>query len=173
MAQWPPSRTILLISSMSRQREFRLGLALASVACFCVACRSLIPLPPVDLSAPGWKLQQGQALWRPTKTKPELAGELLLATNTTGGLVVQFAKTPFTLAAAQRIGDRWQIELGSGDFFRTGRGRPPSRFAWYVLPRALMSGSVEAPWRFERTGDNAWRLNNRRTGESVEGYLAP
>src|SRR6476620_10614627 len=87
----------------------------------CVSCRSLPPLPPADLSAPGWRMQQGQALWKPTKSRPELAGELLLATNANGDFFVQLSKTPFTLATAQRIGDQWQIEFGSDDYRRSGR----------------------------------------------------
>ena len=153
--------------------RFRLGLALASIAGLGVACHTLGRLPPVDFSATGWRVQQGQALWKPAANKPELAGELLLATHAAGGFHLQFSKTPFSLATAQLAGKAWQIELGSGEFRRRGRGRPPDRFAWFVLPRALREGRVEAPWQFERMTDNRWRLRNHRTGESLEGYLAP
>jgi hypothetical protein len=140
---------------------------------FCVSCRSLPPLPPADLSAPGWRVQQGQALWKPTKSRAELAGELLLATNANGNFFVQFAKTPFTLATVQRIDDRWQIDLGSGDYRRTGRGEPPSRFAWFQLPTALAGSSVSSHWSFDHITTNSWRLENHRTGESLEGGFFP
>src|SRR5688572_9619670 len=75
------------------------------------ACRSLPPLPPADLSAPGWHVQQGQAIWKPTKSRQELAGELLFATNSAGDFFVQFSKSPFTLATAQMMSGQWQIEF--------------------------------------------------------------
>ena len=138
-----------------------------------VSCRSLDPLPPVDLSAPGYRVQQGQALWKPTKTRPELAGELLLATRTNGDLFVQFMKTPFTLATAQRVGDQWQIDLGSGDYRRRGHGPPPVRFVWFQLPAALAGAGVSGNWSFERVTTNSWRLENHRTGEALEGGFFP
>jgi len=135
----------------------------------CVSCRSLPPLPPADLSTPGWRVQQGQAIWKPTKTRPELAGELLLATNRNGDFLVQLAKTPFTLATAQMVDDRWRIEFGSGDYQRGGRGEPPARFVWFQLPRALAGTNVSLDWNFERVTTNSWRLENHRTGETLEG----
>jgi hypothetical protein len=139
----------------------------------CVSCRSLPPLPPVDLSAPGWQVQQGQAVWKPTKEKPELTGEILLATNRTGDFFVQFSKTPFTLATAQVMNGQWQIEFGSGDYSRSGRGEPPSRFGWFQLPSALHGGSLSRDWQLKQPDTNLWRLNNRRTGESLEGSFFP
>ncbi|MEK7707305.1 MAG: hypothetical protein AAB380_04850, partial [Verrucomicrobiota bacterium] len=110
-------RAVVLLATM--------GLA----ACFCVGCSSIPPLPPADFSAPGWRVQQGQAVWKPLKNKTELAGELVLATNANGSFFAQFTKTPFPLATVQVAGDRWQIEFGAGDYQRGGRGRPPARFA--------------------------------------------
>jgi hypothetical protein len=133
----------------------------------------LPPLPPADLSAPGWRVQQGQAVWRPTKERPELTGEILVATNRTGEFFVQFSKTPFTLAMAQVINGQWQIEFGSGDYSRSGRGAPPARFGWFQLPLALRGERMSRDWQFERTGTNFWRLNNRRTGELLEGSFFP
>lgn len=159
---WTGARRIALASA-----------TLALLVCLCSGCRSPRPLPSMDLSSPGWRIQQGQALWKPTKAKSELAGELLLATTPEGDLFVQFSKTPFNLVTACRYGERWAIQFGSGEFSRTGRGVPPSRFAWFALPHALASGKAEGPWQFERTGDTAWRLANSRTGESLEGYLTP
>lgn len=116
---------------------------------------------------------QGQAVWRPTRSRPELAGEILLATNAHGDFFVQFAKTPFSLATAQVRDGQWQIEFGSGNYSRSGRGQPPARFVWFQLPRALAGALVSANWSFERVAPHAWRLKNRRTGESLEGYFLP
>ena len=138
-----------------------------------VSCRSLVRWPPVDLSAPGYRVQQGQALWKPTKTRPELAGELVLAIKTNGDFFVQFTKTPFTLATAQRVGDQWQIDLGSGDYRRSGHGPPPVRFVWFQLPAALAGAGVSRNWSFDRVTTNSWRLENHRNGEALEGGFFP
>ena len=99
------------ITSMKRVVVLSTTLVLATG--FCIGCRSIPPLPPADLSTPGWRVQTGQAVWKPTRTKSELVGELLMATNANGKFVVQFSKTPFTFATAQVAGDRWQIEFGA------------------------------------------------------------
>jgi hypothetical protein len=125
------------------------------------------------LSASGYRLQQGQALWKPTKSRPELAGELLLATKTNGDFFVHFTKTPFTLATARKVGDQWQIDLGSGDYHRRGHGPPPVRFVWFQLPKALAGAGVSGNWSFDRVTTNSWRLENHRTGEALQGGLLP
>jgi hypothetical protein len=136
----------------------------------CLSCRTA-QLPPADFSSPGWQMRQGQAVWRPTKGRPELAGDLLLAVNTNGDYFVQFSKTPFTLATAQMAAGAWRIEFGDGKHSWSGRGPPPRRFAWFQLPRALADGIVAPPWKLTREPDQSWRLENPRTGETLEGYL--
>lgn len=155
------------------RRAFWIWLLLLLPVLLGTGCRSTRQLPPLDVSSPGWTFQQGQALWKPSKTKPELAGELLFATNVAGHFFVQFTKTPFPLASAQRVGEQWQIDLGGGEFKRRGHGRPPTRFAWFVLQEALATGSVEVPWHFKSPTTGVWRLENTRTGEVLEGYLKP
>ena len=145
------------------------ALLLVAASMICPGCRTLPSLPPIDLSAPDWTLQQGQAVWKPIRSRPELAGELLLATKTNGDFFVQFAKTPFTLATAQMVNGRWQIEFGAGDYQRRGAGQPPARFVWFQLPCALSGTEMSDHWKFERMTTNSWRLENHRTGESLEG----
>ena len=136
-------------------------------------CRSGPSLPPADLTAPGWRVQNGQAVWRPGRTRPELAGDLVLATNLTGSLFVQFAKPPFPLALARVEDDRWQIQFGAGAYSRAGRGQPPPRFVWFQLARALVGATLGRGWRFQHPTPQAWRLENPRTGEWLEGRFAP
>ena len=135
-------------------------------------CRTAPLPPPVDLSQPSWTVQQGQAIWKPTRSRPSLAGELLLATRPTGDCVVQFDKIPFPLAAAQIIGDEWYIRFGANKYAWHGKGEPPGRFVWFQLPRALADQPLAKDWQFTRDGET-WRLENQRTGESLEGSLAP
>jgi hypothetical protein len=142
------------------------------IAAFVCGCRTA-PLPPADFSAPGWRVQQGQAVWKPSSNRPELAGDLLLATNSNGNFFVQFSKIPFPLATAQISGDQWQIEFGADEFSWHGSGSPPDRFAWFQLPRALLGANVSDNWKFIRVETNSWRLENPQTGETLEGEFFP
>jgi hypothetical protein len=148
-------------------------LVLVPALTLCVSCRTALPLPPADFSSPGWRVQQGQAVWKPSKNRPELAGDLLLATNTGGNFVIQFSKTPFTLATAQVAEGAWRIEFGGGRYSWRGHGAPPSRFVWFQLPFALATTEPARPWKFMRRADDSWRLENPRTGEFLEGVFFP
>jgi hypothetical protein len=145
---------------------------LVVIACLVAGCRTTQLPPPVDFQESGWRVQQGQAVWKPTSSRPSLAGELLLATRTNGDCFVQFDKIPFPLAEAQITGAEWHIRFGGGKYAWHGRGEPPGRFAWFQLPRALASQPLAKHWKFERDGES-WRLENGRTGESLEGSVAP
>ena len=147
-----------------------LALLLAVVV---TGCRTAPPMPPADFSGGGWSVRHGQAVWKPTKSRPELAGELIFAKNTNGDCFVQFDKTPFTLATARVVGERWQINLGGGRYIGNGKGEPPRRFAWFQLPRALAGERLRSPWKFSRPENDSWRLENYWTGETLEGSLLP
>ena len=140
---------------------------------FCAGCRTSQPLPPADFFAPGWHVQQGQAVWKPSSTRPELAGDLLLATNANGNFFIQFSKMPFPLTTAQVSGDQWQIEFGADKFSWHGHGTPPGRFVWFQLPNALRDAKLSGNCRFTHVEPNSWRLENLRTGENLEGEFFP
>ena len=126
-----------------------------------VGCRTAPPLPPADFSAPGWRVQQGQAVWKPSSSRPELAGDLLLATNANGNFFIQFSKIPFPLATAQVSGGQWQIEFGADKYSWHGRGAPPDRFVWFQLPRALLGEMLAGDWKFHERRDKfmaAWKI---------------
>lgn len=136
---------------------------------FCAGCRTAPLLPSADFSAPGWYVRQGQAVWKPSSSRPELTGDLLLATNVNGSFFIQFSKIPFPLVTAQVAGDQWQIEFGADKYSWHGHGVPPDRFGWLQLPRALLGDSNGGYWQFTDVGTNSWHLQNSRTGESLEG----
>jgi len=138
---------------------------------FCVSCRTTNSLPPADFSSPGWRLRQGQAVWKPTRSRTELAGDLLLAVNANGDCVIQFTKTPFALASAQVADGRWRIDFGAGQRSWGGQGAPPPRFVWFQLPRVLAGTPADSPWKFTSWADNSWRLENAGTGEILEGQF--
>jgi hypothetical protein len=136
-------------------------------------CGSPIRFAPVNLSQPGWRTQQGQAVWKPPGSRPEMAGDLLLATNLNGDFFIQFSKVPFTVATAEDLGGNWQIQFGDHQYHRSGHGLPSERFAWFELPRALAGLNPGPRWKFAREADGQWRLENARSGERLEGRIFP
>ena len=94
----------------------------------CLRCHTVPPLPPVNLTEPGWTVLQGQAVWRTKKDAPEIAGELFVATNPDGRSFVQFTKTPLPFVVAQTTTNSWQIHFVPNDKTYSGRGKvPPSQ----------------------------------------------
>src|SRR6266436_5715904 len=92
----------------------------------CGACRTAPPMAPANLSAPGWTIRQGQAVWRPKTEAPEIAGELLVATHRNGQTFLQFTKTPLPFVVARITTNRWRIEFVVDHREFTGHGQPPS-----------------------------------------------
>ncbi len=144
---------------------------LAALVLFCgcqTATRTLF-----TASGPGWHVQQGQALWRPKRGLPEFGGDLVLASHADGSCLIQFDKTPMSILSAQTTSTAWLISFPQRQMHFTGRGPGPARFAWLYLPAALAGKPLPSSLHFERKADGGWRLENTRTGETVEGFLSP
>jgi hypothetical protein len=154
----PPSTSIPLILSI-------LGTFLL------FGCRSAGPLASVDLSQPGWKVRQGEAVWVRGPKGPELAGDLTVATAP-DRVVVQFSKTPFPIVTAQKTADAWEIQIPVQNKRHSGHGRPPHQIFWLYLPQMLAGERASHGWKVERLPDNHFRLRNWATHESLEGYLS-
>ena len=125
------------------------------------------------VSGSGWCVQRGQALWRPSRGLPELAGDLVVASHEDGRCFLEFAKTPLSFVLVQTTPTNWLIQVPPRRMSFAGRRRPPVRSAWLYLPVALSGQPLPAPLRFQRKTDGGWRLENTRSGESLEGFLAP
>lgn len=157
---------------MFKKKFVRLGFALCAAVAL-TGCRTLLPsLPPADFREPGWAVREGQAVWRLNKGKIELAGEVLVATNPDGRTVVQFSKSPFPLVSAQSTTNRWEVDFPPENRHYSGPGKPPKRLIWLYLPKIIAGESPPRHWSWY--GDlNHWRLENRKTGESLEGFFNP
>ena len=159
------------------------------------ACRTVRPLPAVNLSEPGWAMYEGQAIWRPKRSGPEIAGELLLARSQDGRSLVQFIKTPFPILVGQATPTQWQIEFPPQHRSFSGHGSPPGRLIWLHLGACLLDNAPSPKdWTLER-GSPApellrprgqvrpsnehvaiplqFRFENKSTGETLEGFLNP
>ena len=136
-------------------------------------CRTIPPLPPANLAAPGWQVHQGQAVWKLKSHAPEVVGELLVALRNDGETFLQFTKSPFPFAIARTTTNSWQIEFPAVSRFYAGRGKPPARPIWLQVGRWLQRETLPARYQATYTDSEHWRLENTTTGESLEGYFYP
>lgn len=134
------------------------------------ACLTAPPLAKVNLSEPGWTVRNGQAIWKPKKDAPEIAGELLLATRADGSAFAQFTKTPFPFAVAQMSPKGWQIEFPPQNRHFAAPGKPPARIVWFQLIDAELGKPLAKGWVWKNSDAN-WQLKNAASGESLEGYF--
>ena len=141
----------------------------------CAGCYTAPKAPLFTVSGPGWHVQEGQALWRPKRDFPELGGELVMARDDAGRCMIQFAKTPLPLVLAQTTQERWRIEFPPRRLRFGGAQPPPSQlaFTWLYISSALSEQPIPDYFYFERKPNGGWRLENTRSGETVEGFLGP
>jgi hypothetical protein len=125
------------------------------------------------VSGQGWRVQQGQALWRPGRAYPEVGGDLVLASHDDGRCLIQFSKMPISLVLAQTTRTNWLIEFPARRLTFSGHRHPSTRFGWLYLAAALSGQSLPAAFRFETKPDGGWRLENSSSGETIEGFLTP
>ncbi len=135
-------------------------------------CRTVPPLPPVNLQEPGWTVREGQAVWQMKRGAPELAGDILMATRPDGRSFVQFSKSPFPLMIAQATANTWEVQVPTQNKRYSGHGRPPARLIWLWLPRVLSGQPPPKGWTWRKLVNGSWRLENPSSGESLEGYFA-
>ena len=96
-----------------------------------------------------------------------------MARHDDGRCFVQFAKTPMTMVNAQTTSREWLIQFPVGNMGFYGHGKPPTRFLWLHLRAALAGEPPPKPLKFELKPDGGWRLENPKTGETLEGFLSP
>jgi hypothetical protein len=135
------------------------------------ACRTGAPLPKVNLSEPGWKVFQGQAVWQMKRDGSGISAEILLAVKADGQTLVQFTKTPFPFVVAQSTTNAWRMEFPAQNKSYSAPGKTPSRAIWFQLSRAVSDLTLPKGWRWT-VSQRDWRLENISTGESLEGYFS-
>ncbi len=154
-------------------RHFLSLVLLAGLAFLCGCQTSTQSL--FTTAGPDWHVQQGQALWRPKSGLPEFGGDLVLARDGAGRCLIQFDKTPMAILSAQTTSNRWLIRFPQRQMSFSGRGPGPTRvgFISLYLPTALAGNPLPKQLHFESKPDGGWRLENSRTGETLEGFLSP
>jgi len=152
-------------------RPFLWSALLASLMLFCGCQTTKKSL--FTASGPDWHIQEGQALWRPQRGLPEFGGDLVLASHADGRCLIQFDKTPMAILSAQTTSNHWLIKFPQRQMSFSGRGSGPTRFSWLYLNTALAGKPLPKQLHFESKPDGGWRLENSRTGETLEGFLSP
>jgi hypothetical protein len=121
----------------------------------------------VDIDDPQWKVWQGQALWTPRSDLSALAGDLIVARNPAGDVLVSFSKPPFPIFTAQSSGGLWRIDFIDKGRSYSGIGRPPGKFIWFRLPELLEGAAPPKQWEVSEAPEREWSLVNRKTGENI------
>lgn len=130
-------------------------------------CGATRAMPEIDLTKPGWTVWSGQALWQRGNDKASLAGELVLARNREGDVLVDFAKPPFTIFTAQTRERSWWLRFIESGRTRSGSGGPPRRFIWFFVPQILSGGDPPSGWQATRDGSGAWSIIRAASGETI------
>jgi hypothetical protein len=136
-------------------------------------CQTRPHLTVLDVTEAGWRVQTGQAIWKQGPHAAEIAGELLLAQQDNGRAFMQFTKTPFPVVTAQITATNWVMSFPGVRREYSGGGKRPERLAWLYLPEAMAGKSLPKAFHFVKNHGGNWLLENTRTGERLEGYLAP
>ncbi len=162
--------------SFLHQRSHRLehvvaGLLLCFSLVWPIGCSRLISLPEVDLHDPQWTVWEGQALWTPRKGLTALAGDLIVARNPKGDVLVSFSKSPFPIFTAQTSGSLWRIDFIDKGRSYSGIGRPPRKFVWFRLPDLLEGAAPPKHWMAGTRTARELVLINRKTGEKIRVVL--
>ncbi|HEX4644428.1 MAG TPA: LysM domain-containing protein [Verrucomicrobiae bacterium] len=125
----------------------------------------------VNLDETGWKILQGQAVWRAKEDAPEIAGELVMATNADGRAFLEFTKDPLPLLIAQTTAASWQIEFVPQNRSLSGRGKPPARLGWLYLTACMEGQPPPKHWHLQQTNYNRWRMEDPGRGEVLDWLL--
>lgn len=134
-------------------------------------CSRVVTLPEVDLEDPGWKVQEGQVLWKPRTDRESIAGDLMVAQNTAGDILVSLSKSPFPIFTAQTSGILWRIDFIDRGRSYYGFGRPPRKFIWFRLPELIDGASAPKGWEVREVADGEWTISNGKTGETIRVVL--
>lgn len=145
------------------------GLILAVL--WLTGCSRLISLPEVDIDDPQWKVWQGQALWTARSDLSALAGDLIVAQNPDGDILVSFSKPPFPIFTAQSSGNLWRIDFIDKGRSYSGIGRPPGEFIWFRLPGLIEGEPPPKQWEVHEMPERDWSIVNRKTGEKIRVVL--
>lgn len=121
----------------------------------------------IDLSAPGWTIRQGQALWKPGTDKPEIAGELVVASHPTAGSYIQFSKT-LPILSGRITSSGWEFENTTENKQYSGGGNPPSRIVWLQLLRAIEGQEISGRWTVARPSKDFVTLEDEHRGERLQ-----
>jgi hypothetical protein len=136
-----------------------------------MGCATIPPMPPANFSEPGWTLRQGQAVWRVKADAPEIAGEILFATNPDGRTVLQFSKNPIPFVNVQTSNELWRVEFVPQHREFSGKGSPTPRLIWVHLARALQGKKTVRALRFTQGTAGEFTFENRSSGEMISGFL--
>lgn len=147
---------------------------MAALVC---GCGTLVPLQTMNRGEEGWKLQQGQGIWKGENAADELVIGFALATHPDGRAQLQVFKEILLLATVQIGSSHWVVDEPLRKRRVSGRVvdgealRPPTREAWLQLVLGLSGSTIDGAWKLERNGTERVLFQNSATGERMELFF--
>ena len=149
------------------------SLLLAALLAGCASAPPATPgAAPVDMSGPGWTVRQGQALWKPGRKDPEIAGDVVVSSDATGGSYVQFSKT-LPIVSGRLTSKGWEFDAIAQQKRYSGGGKPPAKTIWLQMLRALEGNEVADRWTVAHPSDQYILLAHEHSGERLEVHFPP
>lgn len=85
---------------------------------------------------------------------------------------LELSKPPFVIATAQTGPTGWQLAFPSQGRLYAYAGTPPTRLIWFQLIQVLRGDPAGKGWVWS-TNQAGWRLEQKSTGATLEGFLYP
>lgn len=137
---------------------------------FSLGCVPVRKPGPLDLSQPGWRTWQAEAVWRPSQNAPELTGELLIAKRGSSETFVSFSKT-LPILTAQTMTNGWFLNAIPEKKEFGAPGKPPARIVWFQIVAAIEKCAVSKPWKSEAGSNGSLVIQNEKSGERLEIFF--
>lgn len=148
----------------------RVWLVLCLLACGCASAPKT-EQAPIDTSAPGWEMRQGQAVWKPGADKPEIAGDVVLSTHAASGTAhIIFSKT-LPIVSGRLGSGAWSIDFAPENKSYSGHGDPPKRIVWLQMLRALEGSKSPERWKVIHPSTDYIALEDLDSGERLEVHF--
>ena len=112
-------------------------------------------------------MRNGQALWRPDRSKPEIVGDLLLASHPNGRAYLQFSKA-LPIVAARLEGASWEVEFPPEGKRYAAAARPPARIVWLQLLRQFRGEVPSSNWQVTQPSPEEITFEDSKRGERLE-----
>ncbi len=143
--------------------------SLAVAVLLLAGCATPSVLPSLDVSGPGWKTWEGQAVWENRFDKNPLIGEFVTGVSQSEGVrFAELSKGGIPIVRARRTAEKWEIQFVPMNLAQKGKGTNVSKkWIFLHLPDIMAGANPPEGWSVERAKDRVI-LTNPKLKERLE-----